>query len=804
MHRIFVLIIALLAASSLFSQQGASVQLTVLTDQNKPLPLTTVELVEKNTRSVLQNKMADSLGRVKFKNIKAGNYFFHSSHSGFTSDTSEFFTLSDTSNLLSTLTLYPEGGILENVTVTSVKSFTELRSGKTVVNLDASITASGSSILEALQKIPGITVDQSGNISLKGKTNVLVLIDDRPTYLSPSQLAALLSGMNSSSVSQVELMDQPPSRYDAAGNAGAINIKTKKNLQKGFSGSASENYVQGKYPKNYNNLQLNYRNNKWNVFASYSKISGNYFTTAYMWRTYYNPNGSVASILEQPSFLKIIYGSQNFRAGIDYNLNSKTTLSATFTGLLLKRDNLSYNRGVWMDPQLKKDSALFTQGIDHNNWKNAGTYVSFRHSFTPSSELTADADFIQYRIRTNQLVTNSLIFPRSNSDTTRGWIPSTIQIFSAKTDYTKQLKNFKFSTGIKISRVSTNNLANYEINYGTQWQPDYGKSNQFLYDERIQAAFVNGEFKQNKWSAEGGLRFEATNYDARQLGNPLQKDSSFSRAYKNLFPSLSASYQADSNNTFSISAGRRIDRPDFQKLNPFIIIMNKYTYQKGNPYYLPQYTWKAELSHTYKNTLVTSLGYSTTSDHFSQIFLQNAGIVTYTEGNLGRFQQLSLTESVQLSPARWWSLSFTGVLVNKKREGIIGKQLYSQITQFDLSINNQLRFKKGWSGEVAGSFLSRSQNDIQEFHDPSGTLSLGVAKTVMKNKGVIKFALRDIFYTYWIKGNTYFFQTTEYFKLQTDSRNALFSFVYRFGKNFQTAKRSEGSSKEETQRIKTD
>ena len=804
MHRIFVLVIGWLITFPLYAQYGAAIHLTVLTDQNKPRPLTTIELVEKGIGIAVQNKITDSLGKADFNNIKEGNYFFRLSCSGFTNVTGEPFHLSDTGNLFLSITLHSANDILSNVTVTAVKSFTELHPGKTIINVDASITATGTNVLEALEKIPGIAVDKDGNISLKGKTGVLVMIDNRPVNLTSSQLATLLSGMNSSSISQIEILAQPPSRYDAAGNAGAINIKTKKNLQKGFNGSATVAYIQGKYARSNNNLQLNYRNGKWNCFANYSMIASTNFTNAYVWRTYYNTGGNISSILEQPSFLKILSHSHNLREGIDYYLTNKTTLSADFSAYLLNRDNLSFDPATWMNAQKEKDSTLFTYGTNHVRWRNAAGNISFRHSFTPSSELTADAELIRYSIHSDQLVENFLTSPGRDSDTTLGWIPSDIHIFSAKADYFKELKNLKLSSGIKTSHISTDNLASYEINYGTQWQPDYDKSNHFLYNEYIQSAYINGKLDQNKWTTEGGIRLEATSYNAHQLGNPLQKDSSFSRNYKNLFPSITASYKVDSSNAFSISAGRRIDRPAFQKLNPFVIILNKYAYQKGNPYYQPQYTWKAELSHTYKNKLITSIGYSLTSNYFSQIFLDSGGIVTYTEGNLGKLRQYTFSESAQLSPAPWWSLSCTGVVTYKQMQGVIGTLLRSHITQFNLSFNNQLHFKKTWSGELTGSYTSRSQNDVQEFLDPSGTLSVGLAKTVMKNKGVIKLAVRDIFYSNWIKGNTYFFQTTEYFKLSIDSRAAVISFVYRFGKNFRTPKYSEGSAKEELQRINAD
>ena len=802
MKKIFILITGLLAISFSYAQSGASLSIAVANGQQKPLASANVELVSKNSAATVQNKITDSLGRAEFKNVAAGNYFCRISYLGFNPFTTEAFTLSNSHYSYPLVVLHPSNQQLSNVTVSAKKLFMELQLGKTVINLDASITLAGTTVMEALQKVPGVTVDRDGNIFLKGKANVLVMIDGRTTNLSPSQLATMLGGMNSSSLSQIELMEQPPARYDAAGTAGIINLVTKKNLQKGFNASATTSYGQGRYARNNNYLQLNYRNGKLGLFANYSTVFSNDFTDSYEYRTYYKPDGSIASILEQPNFLKIFTSYHNVRLGADYALSTKTSLSASFTGIILNINNYASNPATWMNAQRKTDSLLFTSGPSSNNWKRAGGNLSLKHSFTTSAELTADIDVVGYSNINNQFLQNSLIYPTTYSDSSKAFVPSNIQIIAAKTDYSKQLKNVKIESGIKVSRTTTDNTADYFYKTTGPWQPDYGKSNRFLYTENIQAAYVSANMKQRKWAVQGGLRFEATSYNARQMGNPLRKDSSFSSKYNNLFPSFSTSYEADSNNTFSLTAGRRIDRPAFQKLNPFILIVNKYSYGIGNPFYKPQYTWNTELSHSYKNILITSIGYSVTTNFFSKLYLNNNGIVIYTEGNLGKLQQFSFSSSAQVSPLRWWSLSALAVVTHKELDGFVeGKPMHSSITQFSLNASNQFQFKKGWSAQLTAFYESKSQYDIQEFLDPSGLLSAGVAKTLLKNKATIKLSFNDILYTQWIKGNTTLYQATEYFKLSRNSRTAVISFSYRFGKAFKTTRHSEGSASEETQRV---
>ncbi|HUC81627.1 MAG TPA: outer membrane beta-barrel family protein, partial [Flavisolibacter sp.] len=305
-----------------------------------------------------------------------------------------------------------------------------------------------------------------------------------------------------------------------------------------------------------------------------------------------------------------------------------------------------------------------------------------------------------------------------------------------------------------------------------------------------------------KWSVQGGLRFEMTAYDAEQLGNRMVKDSSFSRSYNSLFPSAFVSYEKDTVHTFSFRASRRIDRPAFQKLNPFLFIINKYTYQRGNPFYRPQYTWNFELSHLFKNILLTGISYSSTTDYFSQIFpVDSTGIVLYTEGNLGRLQNFGVSVGLQLSPLSWWNFSLQTIVNRKKMEGTITRNMVANITQYNINLNNQFRFGKGWGGELTGFYNSRSQQDIQEVVDPAGQVSLGLSKNILQNQGTIKLAVRDVFYTNWMKGFTQFTNATEYFKLTRDSRVGTISFSWRFGKAFKSAKRSEGAAGDEVQRV---
>ncbi|WP_276480156.1 outer membrane beta-barrel protein [Paraflavitalea pollutisoli] len=791
----------ILLFSHILYAQSSSIRLSgKLTDSTgTALPAATVILQKAADSSTYKMTSTDQTGQYAFEDLIAGNYLLSFTATGYTALRIVLPTISS-SHSVGTTRLSQSADVLTGVTVTARKPLVELRPDKTVVNVDAAVTNVGATALEVLEKSPGVTVDRNGSISLKGKANVLILMDGKQTYLGAAELASFLNGLSASQLDQIEIMTNPSAKYDAAGSTGIINIKTKKNKVKGFNGSLTLAYGQGTYYKNNNSLLLNYRNGNYNLHFSYSTNINKAFTDIYAYRWYYQAdNKTVTNRFEQPTSLRSPVVAHNLRTGIDYYLGKKTTVGLTVSGLRSNRTTEGYSYGEWFNQNNQTDSLITTTSDNKSVWTNLGANIYGRHVFTDGRELSADFDYLSYDIDNNQYYQNVLTGNNPYTDGLRGELPSKLHIFSGKVDYNHQLgKHTKLETGWKTSYVKTDNLARYELLHSGNWKPDYDKTNHFLYDETIHALYANAQQEVGKWNLQAGLRYEHTAYDANQLGNVMRKDSSFSRQYGSFFPTGFASYQADSANTFSVSAGRRIDRPAFSKLNPFVFVINKYTYQTGNPYYQPQFTWNFEFSHMFKQALITTLSYSVTNDYFSQIFFSDTnGLIIYTEGNLGKAENYGLSVSSQVALAPWWSLSAQANLNHKKINGVVVKSLSASITQLYLNINNQFRFGKGWNGEISGYYMTRAQNDLQEVLDPTGQLSAGVSKQILKNKGTLKFSVRDILYTQVMAGWTDFQQSREYFKLTRDSRVATLSFTWRFGKPIKGNSRKTGSSSDE-------
>ncbi|MCB0776718.1 MAG: TonB-dependent receptor [Chitinophagaceae bacterium] len=808
----FVLSIAILVLcihSNAQQQQGRPLKLTIVNDAGQALPAASVYLL--TTDSVeIQVQGSDQKGIAEFEGLQGNDYLLKVSHTGYQTVFLNISNLQQQSGYTEKITLQQQASSLQGVTVTSNRPFVQFDPDKTVINVDAGITNAGATVMDVLQKSPGITVSREGAIIMKGKPSVMVLIDGKQTQLSGEELQAYLSGMSASQVDVIELIDNPGAKYDAAGNAGIINIKTKKIRQRGFNGSLSLSLGQGFYTKSNNSLNLNYRNGKFNVYLNYGNRLGKEMMNLFALRKYFDANGNDSLLLRQPNFSKTGITAHTLKAGIDFFASNKTTLGVSFTGVDMDREAKSVSSIDWMSPAYVIDSTIKTWGTRDTYFNRSGFNFNGRHSFNSDEELSADIDVIQFRINGGQSFQTQVSTPGSPIQATKGNVPATLEIFTAKLDYSKRFRNFLWEAGFKTATTNTDNLTEYFFNDGNTWYDDLGRSNHFLYDENINAVYSSIDMKDGKWHWQAGLRYEHTGYKANQLGNAAVKDSSFTRNYASIFPSAFVSYDLDSNNTFTFRMGRRIDRPPFQNLNPFLITLNKYTFMGGNPYIRPQYTWNFEIIHTFKQILSTSISYNYLKDYFSQIFIidtnssnVNKNIIIYTRGNVGSFHNIGATVTLQLPVTKWWNLTSVAVYNHKIIQGVVWVPLRAEVDQLNISLNNQFQLKKGWAAELGGYYQTNSQIDLQESLTPQGELGAGISKQILKNKGTLRFTVRDMFYTQNYSGYSRFENSDEPFEVKWDSRVFRITFNWRFGKPMKTVRRSSGGATEETERVGT-
>ena len=812
------LLLTLTGFSSMAQTSAGKIDGSIKDEKGQPIEAVTITLLQVKDSSRLKETVTSKTGHFTFENLPAGKYLVSASSVGYSPIYSRVLelTASRMAQTLSSLVMTGTSTNLHEVAVVGRRPPIEQKPDRTIINVDASPSNTGSTAMDVLEKAPGVTLDKDDNISLKGKQGVQVMIDGKPTYLSAAQLADYLRSLPASAIDQIELMTNPSAKYDAAGNSGIINIKTKKNKLKGFNGNVNLTQTQGVYPKPSGSLNLNYRTGQFNFFlnAGYSHWEG--FQVLQITRKYLDNDAAktINSIFQQTTVMHFTNPEANVKFGMDYFLNQKTTLGFVVSGFRNKEQDRSGSNIQLMSPSYQVDSLVYSPNTNNTTWKNGSANLNFRHQYDSAGrELSADLDYVRYSSVSDQYFNNLTYSPDNlllDQSILTGNLPSTINIYTLKTDYTRPLaKGYKLETGIKLSYVNTNNTANYYDVVGSKSNVDTTKTNAFLYHENINAAYVNMTKQYGKWTVQAGARLENTNYYGHQLGNGLtviNNDSSFSRSYINLFPTLYLTYQANEKNQLTLNYGRRIDRPAYQDLNPFLFFLDEYTYQAGNPYLQPQYTQNVELSHTYNRSLTTTLNYSYTQNFFTETFQQSGQATIVRNGNIGVRQNAGVSVSYMLPVTKWWTTVLYSDVNYTKFTGILyGQDLDVQATTLLVNVNNQFNLAHGWAGELSGFYRTKGVEG-QVVVYPLGQGTAAISKKILKDKASLKLAVRDFLYTNKPHGYIDFQETDATFNNRRDSRQVAMTFTWNFGKPLKgvsgSTKRNGGAGEEES-RVKT-
>ena len=778
----------------------------------KIIDAATISLLKSKDSSLVKTAITDKEGNFIFENLKEGNYFVSASSLGHSKVYSNSFALTEEQNNINVgvLQLVPANENLKEVVVTSKKPFIERKLDRTIVNVDASISNTGSSAMEVLEKSPGITIDKDGNISLKGKQGVKVFIDGKPSYLSGPDLANLLKSMGSAQLDQIEIMTNPPAKYDAAGNAGIINIKTKKNKTVGYNGSISSSVTQGKYTRTNESINLNYRNKNINVFGNYSFRHDKNYSDLTILRKFRDKNSKeLLSIFDQHSKFTNDNNSNNAKLGIDVNVSKKTTVGVVASGFINTEKFDNNNITLLKSGMDITDSSTFASTEMNNKWKNFSGNFNLRHLFdTTGRELTFDADYIHYTQNSSQSLANQY-FDATNqknaaNDTLISTIPSDIKIYSFKADYSQPLKgNAKLEAGVKASFVKTDNDAAYDYLVNGKMVHDTNRSNHFVYDEQIKAAYINVNKQLNKkWSTQLGLRLENT----VSKGNQVTTNEKFERNYTQLFPTVFVGYDMNEKNNFSVNYGRRIERPDYADLNPFFFFLDKYTYQAGNTNLRPQFSHNIELSHTYAGNFTTTLNYTKTTDLINDVIDQNEekNETFVTKSNIASQRQYGITVTTMVPVKKWLKINLYANFSNNRFQGFINNSTVDlQSNLLTTNINAQMSLGKGWNAELSGFYRTKGLEGVLVIGG-LGAVNGGISKSVLNNKGTVKLGFRDIFSTQQFKGYAEYSYIDTRFVQKRDSRQASLSFNWRFGnEKIAAPKRKAGGASDEQSRVKT-
>jgi iron complex outermembrane receptor protein len=811
MKKTLTLLTLMITSLTVLAQKVGRVSGAVIDGSQKTIESATIAIIKAKDSASVKFAVADKNGNFVFEDVPAGRYLVSISAVGHSKGFSEAFEVSETNAdiKLKTIELVPQSKAMSGVVVTAKRPLVEQKIDRTIVNVEASVTNVGASALEVLEKSPGLSVDKDGNISLKGKQGVMVLVDGRPTHLSGTDLANLLRSMNANQLDQIEIMTNPPAKYDAAGNAGIINIKTKKNKQFGYNGSLTLTYGQGKYPKFNEGINFNYRHNKINLFTNLSHNYRERFNNLDIQRNFLDRTSKdIISHFDQQARMKNEGNSYNVKLGADYFASKNTTIGVVFTGFSspnrFENRNVTdiYNNTGVLQSQTKALS------VQNEIWKNFSTNLNFRQVLdTTGKELTADLDYVTYNSNNNQSLSNyyfdAVGNPTHKGDTLYGKLPQDIGIYSGRVDYSMPMKKSgRFEAGLKTSFVRTDNNAIYDTIHNGDAIRDMNRSNHFLYEENINAAYVNfsGPLTK-KINAQIGLRLENT----VAKGDQVTTGESFDRNYTQLFPTAFFQYKANEKNNFGLNYGRRIRRPNYESLNPFIEYLDRYTYQQGNPNLKPQFSHNIELSHTYKNFLTTTLNYSRTNDIIQQVIEQNeATNETYVkQQNIANQRQYGIAVSANMPVTKWWTNSLYVNVFNNRFDGPVNNTPVTvSATTLMLNGSQQFKLNKTLTAELSGFYRTAGIEGVFQAK-PVGQLSIGFSQQMMKGNGTLRFTVRDIFYTQKFSASSKYGNVDAAFQEKGDSRIASVGFTYRFnkGKISGGPKRRGSSANDEQSRV---
>ncbi len=766
-----------------FAQQGA-VTGKVTDESSAPVSFVSVLLIHASDSSLVKSAISGEQGEFDFDAIDSGTYRVLISAVGFKKMYSPEFTVENATYQLGTLALQADN-TLDEMEIVAQKPFIERKFDKTIVNVENSIVAAGNNALEVLKRSPGVMVDKDGNISLKGRQGVTIMIDGKPTYLSAQDLSEMLKNMPADQLEKIELITNPSAKFDAAGNAGVINIVLKKNQNYGANGRFNVGYGQGVYAKQNAGVNLNYRVEKWNFFGNYNYNHNEGFNRFDMTRNF-RINDQLDSRFEQ--FSRQTNNSQTHtgKIGFDFYPAKKHTVGMFVNGMSNRGSDQGQNQTYISSSGDQLQSGSYTGNHNHNRWQNLSSNLNYKFDIdTTGKELLVNLDYAQFDNNTRQ---NYFTDYFDSTQTVGGMqdilisrLPSKVKIYSAKADYTHPVgQNMRFEAGVKTSYVNTDNDAQFWNRINDVDYVDSTKTNHFRYTENINAAYVNWQVQlSKKWSFQAGLRGEQT----LSKGEQITTDSTFNRNYFQLFPSGFLSWKINEKNELSLNYSRRINRPNYRDLNPFLYFLDPYTYMQGNTLLQPEYTHSMELTHTFMGFISSTLSYSKTTDVITQVTRQvDSTRTTYaTNENLNTQENYSFSTMLPIPVRKWWtSMNYFIVFYNRYQGELQGGNFNEGMTSWLINSTNMFTFNKGWSAELSAFYMARQVYGIF-IMKPMSNVTVGIQKTVLKDKGTIKLSYSDIFVGNRFRGNVRYQNMDIGMDTRYDSRVLNLTFNYRFG-----------------------
>ncbi|MEM7038854.1 MAG: TonB-dependent receptor, partial [Bacteroidota bacterium] len=607
----------------------------VVDREGEVLPFATVVLMHAADSSMAKAGYTDEMGQFGFEEVEEGAYLLNVRYTSMAPAFAAAFEVkANAAFTVPNIVMAPTAATLEGLTITAQKSLISIKPDMMVFNVSASTTAIGTNALELLRKAPGVSVDQRDRIMLQGKAGVRIYIDGKPTPLTDAELAAMLRAMPAQQIDNIELITNPSARFEAEGNAGIINIVLQKSARKGGHATVALGYNVQENARYEGALSGNYRSEKVNIYGAFNQNNG---TQANFMELHRRQNGHVydqrVDVLETTS-------TSNGRLGMDVDLSEKSTFGVMANGFL---KNVQQDQHALTEIREMGSTQLagLLDAWSQNEIQHFNGNVNANYRFEDKekgSEWNVDANYGFFDLNTETYQPNVMYDFRSENPLSQQifttFAPTQIDIAAIKVDHTRNFLGGQLGFGGKISRVRTTNDFQLYDRIENEDQLNTELSNRFDYSENVNALYTTWQGESGKWNFQAGLRAEQTNSLGQLTSTQASGHDTVARSYVDLFPSAGLTYQLDGRQTLRLNYSRRIDRPRYQNLNPFLNRLDALTFKQGNPFLQPQYTHSLEVAHVLLGSVSTSLRYSRTTDLMTELADTIAGGGYLTHVNL--------------------------------------------------------------------------------------------------------------------------------------------------------------------------
>ena len=721
-------------------------------ESGEPLMYASLVLHAEADSAMVTGAISNESGHFVVEDVPTGEYYLVVNFVGYPQQKINGITIDEDepSYDMGTIEVAPDVELLGEVTVEAARELMEVGLDRRVFNVEQELTAAGGSALDIMENIPSVAVDFEGNVSLRGSTNVTILIDGRPSNLIGLSGSEALEQFPSEMVERVEVVTNPSVRYDPDGTSGIINIVMKEEHDPGYNGMVSLNAsTGGRYS---GSLNMNYNLGSVNLFGSYSgRLSdmdgyGHNYRTSFLADTTY---------MDQYRDFDNEMDSHNFTLGFDYEINDRNTLTLSAGSNSRDRESLSEIDYYAMDPHRDLDDVFHRNSF--NTMDNSGYRVNMAFRRTFDEEYREWNTDISYSTRENiRSEENEQVFDPAFGSGRSNLYENTFtdgssDMLRIQTDYEHPLGDeTKLELGGQAYwRERGSDFRFYDFDHESgQWENNEGLSNHFVHTERRFSAYGILSTILGHYSVQGGLRLEQANVEADQRTT----DEVYTSNYFSFFPSLHLRRNIDQAQSVQLSYSRRISRPRGRQINPFPSYSDPYHISSGNPNLDPEYTNSLELGYTrYGNgtTINPSVFYRQTNGAISRFSTMDEEGVNYTTfDNINYEQSLGAELVLNQQLFDFWRATATTSYFYRRVEGDDHQDnvLHNESYSWSARLVNDLRFPRGWSAQVTGRYSSpvvMLQGEMKARY----SADIAVRKNVLNNTGTITLRLSDAFNT---------------------------------------------------------